>query len=78
MRTMLNLDEKLLEYAKHRALQDRVSLTRLVENGLRAVLAKPQKSDDVIRLVTTAGTGLKHGVDLDNSASLSDIMDDTR
>ena len=78
MRTMLNLDEKLLEYAKHRALQERVPLARVVENALRVVLSMPEKSVGAIRLVTVAGTGVRHGVDLDNNASLRDIMDDAR
>ncbi len=78
MRTTLNLDQALLEHAKQRALADRVSLTRLVEDALRAVLAQPRKRDETIRLVTAAGVGVKHGVDLDSGASLRDIMEDAR
>ncbi len=76
MRTLLNIDEKLLNYAKHRALEERLSLTQLVENALRVLLAKSPKSDEKVRLVTASGAGLKHGVDLDNSASLRAILDD--
>ena len=76
MRTTLNLDDQLLIAAKHRALEERVSLARLVENALRESLAKSRTQHETIRLITVSGPGGKPGVDLDNGRSLLDIMDD--
>jgi len=75
MRTTLNIDEQLLVSAKHRAIEQRVSLACVIEDALRDSLAKSQPKRDNIRLVTVSGTGVKPGVDLDNGRMLSDIMD---
>lgn len=76
MRTTLNLDDQLLVAAKHRAVEQSVSLAYVIENALRDSLAKPQAKRNRIRLVTASGAGVKPGVDLDNGRVLSDIMDD--
>ncbi len=76
MRTTLNLDDQLLTAAKHRALDENVSLSRVVENALREILAKSKISRRPVHLVTATGHGVKPGVNLDNSSSLLDIMDD--
>ena len=76
MRTTLNLDDQLLISAKHRALEESVSLARVIENALRDALAKPRARREKIRLVTASGCGVKPGVDLDNGRSLLDIMGD--
>ncbi|MEE4378671.1 MAG: DUF2191 domain-containing protein [Candidatus Competibacteraceae bacterium] len=76
MRTTFNLDDQLLISAKHRALDENVPLSQLVENALREALAKPRAVSTPVHLVTVSGDGVKPGVDLDNTASLLDIMDD--
>jgi hypothetical protein len=76
MRTTLNLDDQLLISAKHRALDENVPLSQVVENALREALSKPRKNRDAVSLITVAGSGLKPGVDLDNTRSLLDVMDD--
>lgn len=76
MRTTLNIDDQLLISAKHRAVEENVSLACVVENALRESLAKPKTKRTTIRLVTAAGVGVKPGVDLDNGRSLLSIMDD--
>ena len=76
MRTTLNLDDQLLISAKHRALEENVSLARVIENSLRESLAKPRAKRETIRLITASGSGVKPGVDLDNGRSLLEIMDD--
>ena len=76
MRTTLNLDDQLLTYAKHQALEESISLAQVIENALRESLAKPRAKHDMIRLITASGPGVKPGVDLDNGRSLLDIMDD--
>jgi len=75
MRTTLNLDDQLLISAKHRAIEESVSLARVIENALRESLAKSMEKRDTIRLITASGHGVKPGVDLDNGRSLLDIMD---
>ena len=76
MRTTLNLDDQLLTYAKHQAIEESISLAQVIENALRESLAKPKAKHDTIRLITAAGPGVKPGVDLDNGRSLLDIMED--
>lgn len=76
MRTTVNLDEQLLIAARHRAVEESVSLARVIENALRESLAKPRAVRETIRLITVSGPGVKPGVDLDNGRSLRQIMDD--
>jgi hypothetical protein len=76
MRTTLNLDDQLLIAAKHRALDEEVTLSRVVENALREALSKPSSGTSAIRLVTESGTGTRPGVNLDNTATLLDIMEE--
>ena len=76
MRTTLNLDDHLLTYAKHQALEENISLAHVIENALRESLAKPRANREKIQLITAAGPGVKPGVDLDNGRSLLDIMED--
>ena len=76
MRTTLNLDDQLLISAKHRALEENISLARVIESALRESLAKPRVMGKAIRLITATGPGVKPGVDLGNGRSLRDIMDD--
>jgi hypothetical protein len=76
MRTTLNLDDQLLKSARHRAVEEGVSLARVIESSLREFLLKSKKKHEPIRLVTAFGPGVKPGVDLGNGRSLLDIMDD--
>lgn len=76
MRTTLNLDPQLLISAKHRAVEQGVSLSQVIENALRRSFSQPNVECKVVRLVTASGSGVKPGVDLGNARSLLDIMDD--
>jgi len=76
MRTTLNLDDQLVNAAKHRAIEDRVPLARVIENALRESLSKPLATHETVRLITASGTGVKHGVGLDDGGALLNIMDD--
>jgi len=77
MRTTLNLDDQLIDAAKHRAIENRVSLACVIENALRESFSKPLlPKHEMIRLVTASGVGVKHGVNLDDSRTLLEIMDD--
>lgn len=74
MRTTLNLPDGLVEAAKQRAARDGCTLTSLIEEGLRAVLAdRPEPAS--VRLPacgTGSGTLL---VDLDDRAALAEALE---
>jgi hypothetical protein len=77
MRTTVRLDDRLLAEAKHHAARTGRSLTQLIEDALREVLAraKPERGQTRTRLPTMGGRGVQPGVDLDNSGALLDLMD---
>ena len=79
MRTTISLDDALLKRARQAALDRGISLNELVVTALRLELnrvAKPSGKKKII-LPTFRGRGLQPGVDLDDSASLEDIMNET-
>lgn len=78
MRTTINIDDQLLNYAKHLAVKQGITLARVIENALRELLAQQEakiQAHQPTRLMTVSGTGVKPGIDLDNSRSLLDVMD---
>lgn len=75
MRTTLNIDDQILAMAKHRAIEQELTLTCVVENALRDTLFKTEEKSAKIHLLTVKGSGVKPGVDLDHTSSLLDIMD---
>jgi hypothetical protein len=79
MRTTIRLDDELLTRAKQAALERGTTLTAVIEDALRRALMPSTESrrDDVV-LPTFRGNGLQPGVDLDDSASLLDLMEDRR
>jgi len=78
MRTTLRIDDQLLADAKKMAAESGRTLTAVVEDALREVLARRKKArrSGPVRLPTFGGGGLQPGVDLSNSAALLDIMED--
>ena len=76
MRTTLNIDDQVLASAKHRAIEQGVTLTSIVEDALRETLLKTKEKTANIQLLTVNGAGVKPGIDLSHSSSLLDIMDD--
>ncbi len=76
MRTTLNLDDQLLNSAKHRAVEEKVSLAQVIENALRESLSKSMETHETVHLITASGIGVKPGVGLDDGSRLLDIMDD--
>jgi hypothetical protein len=77
MRTTIRLDERLLAEAKKYAAESGRTLTAVLADALRETLARrrvPRKRKPV-RLRTMKGTGVRPGVDLDDTASLLDLMD---
>lgn len=82
MRTTIRLDERLLRRAKQRAAETGRTLTALIEEGLRTILARratpgPTQAPE-LPVSGVGGGGLRPGVDLDNSAALYDLMDAER
>ncbi len=77
MRTTINVDNQLLMQAKAKAAASGVTLGRLIEDALRDCLAHRETAEKrrCVRLITMQGSGTRHGIDLDNSQSLLEIMD---
>ncbi len=80
MRTTVNVPEGLLRQAREAALQRGCSLSELVAESLREVLAGESRSKStrgapVKQLITFRGTGIQPGVDLASSGSLTDRME---
>lgn len=81
MRTTIRLDEQLLAETKKYAVATGQSMTAVIEDALRQMLAKPKQLAErpPVYLTTVDGNGLQPGVDLDDSAALLELMetDDT-
>ena len=77
MRTTVRLNERLLAEAKKYAAQTGKTLTAVLEDALREKLARRQGKvrSKRVRLKTVKGSGLRRGVDLDDSAALLDLME---
>ena len=79
MRTTVRLDDELLTRAKRAALERGTTLTAVIEDALRRALTPgDQSAREVLELPTFRGDGLQPGVDLDDTASLQDLMDERR
>lgn len=78
MRTTLALDDDLYREAKKAAVDSGRTVTAVIEAALRESLRRRQgsaKRRKKVRLPTFRGEGLMPGVDLDDSASLLDLME---
>jgi hypothetical protein len=81
MRTTVRLDENLLLHVKREAAKRGETLTSMIEQGLRLVLAgsrsRPRRTR--VRLpVSQAGGGTLPGVDLNDSSAMLDKMESRR
>ena len=77
MRTTISIDEHLLKEAKKAALASETNLSALIETALKDALARRHRKAKkvLVRLHTFGGRGLRAGVDLDDTASLLDLME---
>ena len=78
MRTTVRLDDALLDRARREAARRGTTLTALIEQGLRLVLRSPMRQTDPPRAnlpQCRAGGGTQPGVNLDDTSSLLDRMD---
>ena len=76
MKTTLNLNDRVLRSAKGRAARDGITLTRFVEDALRARLAgaRGRKPAFRLRLETVTGEGPPN-VDISDRDALYDVID---
>ncbi len=77
MRTTIRLDDQLLSEIKQLAAQSGQTLTAVIEEALRQMLARRRQMADrqPVELITVSGLGSQPGVDLDDSVALLDLMD---
>ncbi len=78
MKTTLDINDTLIANAKALAAQQRTSLTRLVEEGLRMRLTQVARNKRVTSLklpVFDGRTGLVPGIDPSNNSSMLDAAD---
>jgi hypothetical protein len=79
MRTTITLPDHLFAQARRRAAETGRSLTAFIADAVRESLARrtQAREERPVRLTTFRGSGLRPGVDLDDSAALQDLIDGT-
>ncbi len=78
MRTTISIDDSLLEKAKEVALSRSCTLSEVVSDALREVIAAKPKFTGRAKaqpLLTFRGAGLRPGVDLNSTESLLEVME---
>lgn len=76
MRTTIKIDDALLTEAKARAARSGTTLTAVVEDALRAAFARRERDSlRPVELPTFAGSHVRAGIDLDDSAALLERME---
>lgn len=76
MKTTLDINDELLKQAKTLAAQQRTSLTRLIEEGLKLRLRKQKAPARAVRLPVYRGKGgLAPGLDGRSNKALLDAAD---
>ncbi len=76
MKTTLNLDDQLLRNAKKRAMRDGVTLTRFVEDALKAKLLPVSRRGSKYKFQPVIVQGIREpNVDISNRDALYDIID---
>lgn len=79
MKTTIRLDEELLAELKIFAARSGKTLTAVIEDAVRAMLARQRIIDEErpsVHLTTVSGQGLQPGVDLDDSDALLTNMEE--
>jgi hypothetical protein len=77
MRTTIRLSEALLRKARKKASEEGRTLTSLIEEGLKIVVAdsKPSKRKKITLPVSKSRGGTLPGIDLSRSGDLLDLME---
>ena len=77
MRTTIRLNARLLAEAKKLAADTNRTLTKVIEDALREVLARRRRSPRrAVSLTVVGGRGVNPGINLDDSAALLAAMED--
>lgn len=79
MRITIQLDDELLAAVKQFATQSGKTMTAVIEDALRALLARQRmivEKRPPVNLTTVSGHGLQPGVDLDDSAAMLALMEE--
>ena len=78
MRTTIDLPDDLLAQAKRLAAESHRTLSAVIRDALREMLGRQRRKarPGPMTLTTFGGTGLRPGVDLDDTAALLDLMND--
>ena len=76
----MRLDDELLREAKRYAAEKGTTLTAMLDQALREILARHERQPPSERspLPSFKGRGLQPGVDLDDTVSLLDLMEGSR
>ena len=79
MRTTIYIPDDLLTEVKKVAAESQRTLTAVIEDSLRETLARRSRRNrsSMVRLTTFGKSGTKPGVDLDDTAALVDLMEDS-
>jgi len=75
MRTTVRLPEDLLRRARTKAAEEGRTLTSLIEEGLRTMLAAAKPAKRARLPISKASGGTLPGVDLNRSTDLEDCME---
>jgi hypothetical protein len=77
MRTTLRLDDDVLARAKKLAIDTNRTLTQVVEDALQMALTQKSSASQTkpLKLHTCGGKGLQPGVELNDNAALTELMD---
>ena len=77
MRTTVNIDDRLLEWAKEVAKERAVSLGDVVDEALQQLLSHPLHGDGpTLPVFTPESPGLLPGIDPNSNRSLFEAADD--
>ncbi len=77
-RTTVRLPKELLDRARRKAAADGVTLTALIEDGLRKVVTQKTgktSAERILPRVSKATGGLLPGIDISNSAAIQEMED---
>ncbi len=75
MRTTITLPDGLLTSAKQLAAARGTTLNHVVEDALRAALARREAPQPAVPIPSHAGGRLQAGIDLDDMSALRDMLD---
>ena len=77
MRTTIRIDDRLFAEVKKIAAEENQRLTSVIEDALRELVDRRHRTQRAapLKLTVYKGSGLQAGIDLDDSASLLEVMD---